>query len=179
MPPRSQAELDKLAARLLSSLKIDTIPVPVDRVAKRLGAQLRYSPLDFELAGMVFVKDGVPIIGVNALHPPNRQRFTIAHEIAHLQLHESEVAAAVHVDKGFPDSALRRDKRSADGIERLEIEANRFASALLMPRTALESELRAQPIDIEDPSALERMAKKFRVSGTALQFRLRGLEEAP
>lgn len=177
MLPRPQDELDKLAASLLVSLKIDAIPVPVDRVARRLGAQLRYSPLDSELAGMVFIKDGVPIIGVNSLHQPNRQRFTIAHEIAHLHLHEREVAAAVHVDKGFPDAALRRDKRSADGSELLEIEANRFASALLMPRSAVESELRAHPIDIEDPSAMERMAKRFRVSGAALQFRLRGLGE--
>ncbi len=175
MPPRTQLELDKRADKLLATLKIEGLPVPVDRIAKRMGAQLRYSPFDDELAGMVYIKDKVPIIGVNALHSPNRQRFTIAHEIAHLHLHADVVAASVHIDKGFPESALRRDSSSADGSLLLEIEANRFASALLMPRRALEAELRAKPLDIEDERTIEQLAKQFRVSTTALQYRLRSI----
>ena len=53
-------------------------PVPVERIAKALGAQLRFSPLDDELSGMLYVKEDTSIIGVNVLQHPNRQRFTIA-----------------------------------------------------------------------------------------------------
>ena len=72
---------------ILTQFGVRTPPVPVDRIAKGLGAQLRFSPLDPELAGMIYVSENTPIIGVNSLQHPNRQRFTIAHEIAHLELH--------------------------------------------------------------------------------------------
>ncbi len=173
-------ELDKRAAKLLKHLGFGTVPVPIDRVAKKLGAQLRYSPLDEELSGMVFIRDGVPIIGVNSLHHPNRQRFTIAHEVAHLQLHAEEVAKAVHVDKGFPETALRRSSISATGLERIEIEANAFAASLLMPLHALEEALSKHPVDIGDETGLMRLAKLFRVSPATLQYRLRSLDpQAP
>ena len=69
------------AHRVLNQFSIFAAPVPVDRIAKGLGATLQFAPLDDELSGMAYVKDGKPIIGVNSLHHPNRQRFTIAHEI--------------------------------------------------------------------------------------------------
>ncbi len=124
---------------------------------------------------MVFVKDGVPIIGVNSLHHPNRQRFTVAHEIAHLYLHQGHIANNVHVDKGFPVSVLRRDGISAEGTERLEIEANQFAAALLMPRNVLAQLMAKDRTDIEDEPPLEEWAKKFRVSKATLEFRIRNL----
>src|SRR6202022_1163955 len=118
------------AKELLAKLNIRTVPIPVDRIAKALGAQLRYSPLDEELSGMIFIKEGIPIIGVNSLHHPHRQRFTIAHEIGHLELHRRFITDQIHVDKKF--TVLMRDPNSATGTDRLEIEANRFAAELLM-----------------------------------------------
>jgi len=129
-------------------------------------------PLDDELSGFVYIKEGVPIIGVNALHHPNRQRFTIAHEVAHLQLHRDYITSKVHVDKTFSE-VLKRDGSSASGTERLEIEANQFSAALLMPSFMLEELLDDSPIDIEDEDSLEEWARKFRVSKAALQYRLR------
>lgn len=167
--------LETRAGRLLDDLGIKGIPVPVDRIAKSLGAQIRFSPLDEELSGLICIKDGVPIIGVNTLHHPNRQRFTIAHEIGHLQLHRDHITSAVHVDKGFPDSVLKRDAASATGTEWLEIEANFFAAALLMPRHILIQHLMTSPIDIDDEGPLEELAKKFHVSKTTLHYRIRNL----
>jgi Zn-dependent peptidase ImmA (M78 family) len=163
------------AQKLLDDLKIITAPIPVEKIPKMLGAQLRYSPLDDELSGMAFVKDGTPIIGVNALHHPNRQRFTIAHEIGHLCLHREHITNTVHVDKGFPVSVLKRDATSAAGTERLEIEANQFAAALLMPRKILDQVLAETRVDIDDEVALENCAKKFKVSKATLEFRIRNL----
>jgi Zn-dependent peptidase ImmA (M78 family) len=178
--PHQRTESPEASAqKLLDELKITTVPVPVEKIPKLLGAHLRYSPLDDELSGMAFVKDGTPIIGVNALHHPNRQRFTIAHEIAHLCLHKEHITSTVHVDKGFPVSVLKRDATSAAGTERLEIEANQFAAALLMPRKILDQVLAETRIDIEDEAALENCAKKFKVSKATLEFRIRNLAPEP
>ena len=165
------------AQKLLDELGIATTPVPVEKIARQLGAQLRYSPLDEALSGMVYVKDGVPIIGVNALHHPNRQRFTIAHEIAHLRLHIEHIKNAVHVDKEFPVSVLRRDATSTTGTERLEIEANQFAAALLMPKRILSQTMAAAHTDIDVEPPLEDWAKRFKVSKATLEFRIRNLSQ--
>lgn len=167
--------IEARAQKLLANLGFREIPVPVDRIARSLGARLRYSPLDEELSGFVFIKDDVPIIGVNSLHHPNRQRFTIAHEIGHLQLHREFITTTVHVDKQFAESVLKRDTSSASGTERLEVEANQFAAALLMPGFILDELLEQSPIDIEDGSAMEIWAKDFVVSRAALQYRIRNL----
>jgi len=167
--------IEARAQKLLATLGLHEIPVPVDRVTRLLGARLRYSPLDEELSGFVFIKEGVPIIGVNSLHHPNRQRFTIAHEIGHLQLHPEFITATVHVDKQFAESVLKRDTSSASGTERLEVEANQFAAALSMPGFVLDELLDRSPIDIEDGSTIETWAKDFVVSRAALQYRIRNL----
>jgi Zn-dependent peptidase ImmA (M78 family) len=161
------------AEEVLARLDIKSPPAPVERIAKALGAQVRFAPFDDELSGMVHIKDGLPIIGVNALHHPNRQRFTIAHELGHLELHRDMITAAVHVDKAFP--ALMRDSNSATGMEKIEIEANQFAAALLMPRGMIKEVLAGRQFDIEDEGPLEELAKKFKVSKQALQYRIRNL----
>lgn len=159
------------AQELLNRLGIKSVPIPVERIAKALGAQVRFSPLDEELSGMIFIKDGVPIIGVNSLHHPNRQRFTIAHEIAHLELHKEIISKEVHVDKNFP--VLMRDPKSATGTDDIEVQANQFAAELLVPKALLDQELAGKPFDIDDERPLEELAKKFRVSKQALEFRIR------
>ncbi len=171
MPHLSRQAVEARANKLLGSLNIDQIPVPVEKIAKSLGVRVRFSPLDDELSGFVFVKNGVPIIGVNSLHHPNRQRYTIAHELGHLELHRQLIASEVHVDKKFP--VLMRDPTSASGTELIEIQANQFAAELLMPRTLIEQALDKKEFDIDDDGPIEQLAKKFRVSKQALEYRIR------
>lgn len=161
------------AKKVLERLSIKSSPVPVEKVARELGAQVRFTPFDDELSGMIHIKDGVPIIGVNSLHHPNRQRFTIAHELGHLELHKEMITSSIHVDKGFP--ALMRDATSAKGEELIEIQANQFAAELLMPRVIVERELAGKQFDIDDDAPLDEIAKKFRVSKQALQLRIRSI----
>jgi Zn-dependent peptidase ImmA (M78 family) len=122
---------------------------------------------------MVYVKDGTPIIGVNALHHPNRQRFTLAHEVGHLVLHRPEITKQIHVDKGFP--MLMRDAASAAGVDEMEIEANFFAAELLMPEDFLARSLQGQSFDIDDEGAVSALAKEYKVSVAAMRFRLGNL----
>ena len=159
------------AQEILAELAITKAPVPVERVAKKLGAVVRYSAFDDTLSGMITVKEGVPIIAVNALHHPNRQRFSIAHEIGHLVLHREFITNHVHVDKSF---ALHRDERSAQGEDRLEIDANAFAAELLVPQEWLRLAI-APEMDLDDDRALTTIARQFKVSTAALQNRLLNL----
>src|SRR5450759_2056384 len=99
MNTRRKIEPEKAARELLEAQGIRKAPIPVDKIAKALGVQIRYSPLDEELSGMIYIKDGIPIIGVNALHHPNRQRFTIANELGHLALHREMITSEIDVDK--------------------------------------------------------------------------------
>lgn len=172
---KSKHTIEDRAQALLDELDIHTVPVPLDKVARALGARVSYTPLDEELSGMVFIKDAVAIIGVNSLHPTNRQRFTLAHEIAHLHLHRQAITQAVHVDKRFAETVLRRDQRSSEGIDEKEIEANQFAAALLMPKEKLLEALEQAELDVEDERALDELSRRFRVSKATLQYRIRNL----
>ena len=119
---------------------------------------------------MAVIKDGEAIIGVNSLHHPNRQRFTIAHEIGHLVLHRDLLLEGVHVDKEFK---LNRNEDSSTGTNLQEVEANQFASELLMPERLIEEALQGKGVDIDDEDGLvTELAKKFRVSTGAMKLRL-------
>lgn len=155
------------AGQLLEEYGIERIPTPLTRIARKLGIQIDYTPLDDALSGMAFIKDGKKFVWVNSLHHPNRQRFTLSHEIGHHVLHGEMLANGVHVDKGI----LRRDATSAEGTAIEEIEANNFASELLMPEKLLRA-IVDDGVNVEDEARMAALATKFQVSVAALQFRL-------
>jgi Zn-dependent peptidase ImmA (M78 family) len=170
---RANAQAARAAAQaILSECAVAAPPVPVERIIKARNIKLQYAPLDEDLSGMAFIRDGVAIIGINALHHPNRQRFSAAHELAHHVLHVPEITAAVHVDKGF--RVLHRDQLAAQGTDPLEIDANAFASELLMPRRFLLEAVGDAGLDLDDDSAIEALARKFKVSASAMRNRLGG-----
>ena len=161
------------ARSLLARLDIRSVPVPLEKIGQHLGAVIRLSPLDEELSGMIFIRDGVPIIGINSVHHPNRQRFTLAHEFGHLLLHKDFITSMVHVDKNFP--YLLRNAKSASGKYKIEIQANQFAAELLMPEAILSKEVQTESFDIDDERPLEELARKFRVSKQAMGHRIQNI----
>ena len=160
------------ARAIVREFGVKAAPVPVERIIKARNIVLQYAPLEEDLSGMAYIKDGVGIIGINALHHPNRQRFSAAHEFAHHVLHADEIKKAVHVDKGF--RVLFRDDVSSQGVDPLEVDANAFASELLMPHDLLKIALGASGLDIEDDQGVEALARRFKVSTAAMRFRLAG-----
>ena len=112
--------------------------------------------------------DNEAVIGVNSAHHINRQRFTIAHELGHLCLHKGK---DVHIDRSF--RVNRRDERSAQAIDPIEIEANRFAAELLMPHDMILDDI--IEFDIEDDEELKKLADKYQVSLQALTLRINNL----
>lgn len=158
------------ARRILQEAGVRSAPVPIERIIRSAGIVLQHAPLADELSGMAVIKQGVPIIGVNALHHPNRQRFTLAHEFGHHCLHADILSSEVHVDRKFP--VLMRDQLSSQGVDWREIEANTFASEFLIPQFLLEGLIDAGGIDLDDDEKIESIARRFRVSGSMVRFRL-------
>lgn len=148
------------------------LPVPLEQIAKREGIKIELAPLDDELSGMSFIQSGVAVIVLNLHHHPNRRRFTLAHEIGHHLMHVPYLTNNVHVDK----SVLNRDAVSSQGVDIKEVQANAFAAELLMPEAELR---RYQNVDFNDDEFLIALAKKLKVSVTALTYRLINLGMVP
>lgn len=119
---------------------------------------------------MAFIKEGQKFIVFNAAHHPNRQRFTIAHELGHHLMHQRMLAESVHVDKGI----LRRDSQSSGGTDEIEISANAFAACILMPERILRKAI-PQSIDLENDELVAKLAQSFGVSQAALTNRILNL----
>ena len=164
----SHRQIELHARRLLNVVRIDKPPVPVKRVAKHLGIKIDESDLGRDCSGVLVRQGDRAVIGVNRLDHPNRRRFTIAHEIGHYLLHERET----YVDTGYRVNF--RDLDSGSGTKSEEIEANRFAAALLMPEPMVKRAFDDFAFDLADTrdDDLRALAKLFGVSTQAMAYRL-------
>jgi Zn-dependent peptidase ImmA (M78 family) len=98
------------------------------------------------------VKEDKPTIHVATGESEFRQRFSIAHEIAHLLLHPLN-GGVVYRDKTFDGSAQ-------------ETEANTFAADLLMPIWMLD------PYVMQFGADIPKLSSLFQVSEAAMKVRL-------
>lgn len=169
---------EKKANKLLDSLNINQIPIPVEEIAHRLNINISYEPFEGDLSGVLFRDNSDTIIGVNSNESDKRQRFTIAHELGHFVLHEGD---QLHIDHNFKVNF--RNSVSSQGSNFNEIEANAFAASLLMPeklvREIYETSIPngVDPFSDDDHSKeIALLAKLFNVSKTAMLIRLSKLD---
>ena len=172
MRPRYALARRKVA-QLLREAGIVAPPVPVEQLAERMGARVRYAPFDGQMSGLLHrSEDGNrAVIGVNSRHPTVRQRFSIAHELGHLALHKPAFQIDQHAFVSF------RNSKSSSASDPHEVEANQFAAALLMPEAFLRAcldQLGENP-DVEE--SIRRLAQRFDVSAQAMTIRLTSLGE--
>jgi Zn-dependent peptidase ImmA (M78 family) len=154
------------AADLIAQIGIARPPVPIEKIAKQLGASIAYEAFEGDVSGMLYRDDDRVLIGVNSTHAPTRQRFTLAHEIAHLQLHEGQPI--------FIDRLVRINWRDGTSA-REEVEANAFAAELLMPRKFMTREIEramSKAHQIAPDQLILALAETFRVSHEAMRYRL-------
>lgn len=163
--------ISETVTSLLNAAGVAKPSVDIKQLAVDQGAIVVEEPDDEKTSGFLYRAAGSPpIIGVNASHAPTRKRFTIAHELAHLLLHTRN---GVHVDYAV---VKMRDARASEGKDEEEIEANRFAAEVLMPRTFLEADLTALgPISADDEMVIANLARKYEVSPQAMAIRLSSL----
>jgi len=163
--PIAYARIRKLASELIAGQTAP--PVSLEPVISHVGAELRCLDVADDISGILIREGERKLIVVNEKHSVVRQRFTIAHEIAHLVLHRGE---EVHVDSAFLVNL--RDPRSGNADNLEEVEANAFAANLLMPADWVRRALRDTWVDVNDDSEVARLSGLFQVSPQALLIRL-------
>lgn len=136
-------------------------PINVVRIASAFGLKVFNDDLAQGVSGKIFrdAEFGGPSgfsIVINSKEPALRQRFTIAHEIAHYLLHRDKIG------DGIIDDALYRSGLSSSD----ESKANGLAADILMPFDLIESEVR------KGKKTIEELADLFRVSQAAMSVRL-------
>lgn len=136
-------------------------PVDVDAIARELGLSVYHDhSLPDGISGMIRRDRRSPAgfaITINGRHHPNRQRFTLAHEIAHYLLHRSLIENEV------VDDALYRSQTLQEPYER---QADRLAANLLLPAPLVNA------VASVPGSTMHDLARRFGVSQAAMNWRL-------
>ena len=162
-------QVEARAEQVLRDTETYRVPVQIDVVAHRLNLTTEAAALREDVSGMLVVEADRGAIGYNSSHAPVRQRFTIAHEIAHFLLHlKKNRKSQLFIDR----FVFRRDEKSATGSDREEVEANRFGAALLMPASLVRKEIRRHDLDLDDAEGIDFLARRFQVSTAAMTNRL-------
>lgn len=160
-PPYSVAE------DLLGRYGISTPPVDVDKLAMLLGASVVRTRAEGTESGFVMRDGSRAVIGVNSRTSRRRQRFTVAHEIGHLLMHEGNLIV---------DSSIRANYRndvSSMATDDQEMEANKFAASLLMPMVWVrEAVARLSVGATSREDLINRLSREFDVSTEAMGYRL-------
>ena len=136
-------------------------PVDVVGLAEALGINVWQDALTPPISGKLFIDklnggtSGFSIV-INKAEPLPRQRFTVAHEIAHFILHKEDLA------DGLAEDALFRGRLSNNK----EIEANKLAAEILMPFRLI------QKLMTEGFRTISQLAEELQVSKAAISIRL-------
>lgn len=141
---------------------VGQVPVKVGALAQALGLRVVVAALPLKISGLIKPDDeGGFVIKVNRFESKERQRFTIAHEIAHFLLHRDKIQS------GVVDSVLYRSKLSS----RVEAEANRLAADIIMPRDKIREIARLHPMR-NGSDLVATLAETFQVSRQAMDIRM-------
>lgn len=153
------SSLPPSAKELLAKYSEGAFPVSVVSIASELGAEV-FSDSVYPDNGNGHIElddKGEASIIVNDAQSPERKRFTIAHEIAHLLM-----------DKDYlkQHKIMDRDGNAADDTYRArETRANQFAAELLMPEKEFVKQWLSHKGD------LDKICEFFGVSKSAAQWR--------
>lgn len=172
MTTKTTAQIEAEAKAILDKTHSFKSPVPIETVVRRLGLKLDSAILGDDVSGVLVIANGQGFIGYNAEQSAVRQRFTIAHECGHFVLHSA--TSELFIDKRYM-ALFRRDRISATGDNNQEVQANRFAAALLMPAELIRKEVAFTDFDLGDEEAITELAEKFQVSKQAMSLRLASL----
>lgn len=160
LPVRPRLKMARQHADKLTEI-YSSPPIPVHEIAEMNGVRIIFT--DFRnkselISGFCDFRNSK--LFVNREDIPERQIFTMAHELGHWLLHREFFLKSPDLYPVLP----RFNK--VDYSNSLEIEANQFAANLLVPERLLRP-LRGQ---IVSPSA---MARLFFVSRTMMEIRLK------
>lgn len=139
------------------------IPVRLGDIAGGLGLSVKASTLPAGVSGEIRPSENSFEIKVNRHDSRGRQRFTVAHELAHYLLHRDQIGG------GLTDDVLYRSSLS----DAREAEANRLAAHILMPKQAVRAAVMNYQGDREH--IYVELAQVFGVSESAMRIRIDNL----
>jgi Zn-dependent peptidase ImmA (M78 family) len=157
---------EHLAAAVLRQIPDLPIPVPVEAIARALDiTEIRPLQTEGFEGGLITYPDkSEGIVLVNMHSQPRRQRFTVGHELGHFvnPWHKPKEG------NQFLCTAEDMRRLTANKHDRatvMEVEANRFAAELLLPKEPFRKDLRrlAGP----DMEHILRLAEKYDISREA------------
>jgi len=139
----------------------DVAPVRLSELAKALGVPVKAATLAPGISGEIRPDENGFVIRINRHDPAKRQRFSVAHELAHFLLHSDQIGT------GIADDVLYRSSLS----DRREAQANRLAADILMP-----DELVRQQVEAAHEKGVGDLvlflAEEFAVSEAAMRIKL-------
>jgi Zn-dependent peptidase ImmA (M78 family)/transcriptional regulator with XRE-family HTH domain len=141
---------DKIASTVRAHWSIPSGPIKnLVNFAERAGVVIGWSKFGgASVSGVTFKAPGKPpLVLLNEMHPADRMRFTLAHEIGHMVMHR------------FPNADMER-------------EANEFASAFLLPTSDILSAFQGRRVTLELLAALK---PEWKVAMQALLMRASSL----
>jgi Zn-dependent peptidase ImmA (M78 family) len=152
--------IEKSDLQILRQFTNET-PVKVGALAAALGLRVVLASLPMNISGLIQPDDQGFVVKINRFESKERQRFTIAHEIAHYLIHRDRINA------GIVDSVLYRSKLSS----RMEAEANRLAADIVMPSDAVNAAMQNYGNTVGE-NGIAELAEQFGVSKQAMAIRV-------
>ncbi len=147
-----------VALRMLDECGIDDpTSIPLELIVAGRGATLRFAELKGGDGRIVRGRSKAIITINSAIEYEGKRRFTIAHELGHLEMHQ-------HLEHHYDNDGTLEYFR--EGHQ--ESEANTFASELLMPESLFRQACFGQKFS---PELLRSLAERFKTSITSVAYR--------
>lgn len=138
----------------------NSFPIKIGAIAKSFGIVVKRATLKPGISGVIKESNGVVEIKISRHDSIERQRFTLAHEIAHFLLHRDKIG------DGIEDSMLFRSSLS----NTLEAQANRLAADITMPFSLINGVKFPEETRLE--VKIEEIARVAELSIPAIEVRL-------
>lgn len=176
MPKGNELMARRVANQLLDDLGITEYPVQPEAIATSLGIEVVDAP-GFPpncYGGLVFSDGRFRIVVSTACPTPELRRFTIAHEVGHASIDE-HTQGLTWADQGGDQVALSEGHfRSTKNP--IEVEADHFASELLMPQRWAQHLVDTLPQGVD---TIREIARRFDTSLASAAVRYVSLSSAP
>jgi hypothetical protein len=132
---------------------VDTVPVDLRRLLTAANAEVRFSHrLAVGEAGNTMLVNGRHLISVNGKDTPERQRFTVLHEIAHIVLE----LPSKHGDTLTTEALYSYSRRPPE-----EVICDTFAAECLIPHEFLRCDLKDATADF---NFVQTLAERYQAS---------------
>lgn len=163
---KTNAQIERIVEDICREHNVNILDVDPVKLADQLGIIVQEVEFnDSDISGILSHEGDKYTISINMYDSYERKRFTVAHELGHYWLgHLKET-----------DSNLEIFRKCATGDDK-EIEANKFAAALLVNSSYLKAMYEVSKIVNKDYTTIvTKLAEKFHVSKQTLHYRLKSI----